>query len=168
MVASTLVASSLDAHAPPFYPSVMWYPAITDDYYLEHPHSPGKSGFVIADPVFAMQEIPDEELFDPTFYPMTADEMRELEQVDEINEMLAELELMETHQELHHKINEKTRELRSNSDVDAEIRSLMAKSSKVNDYETKDAQKKKGYRSHHHHHVKRSPHTALHQPRSIK
>lgn len=167
MVSSTLVASSLDVNAPPFYPSVMWYPSITDDYYLEHPHSPGKSGFVIADPVFSQQEIPDEELFDSTYYPMTADEMLELEQVDEINEMLAELEIMETHQELHHKINVKTRELRSNSDVDAEIRSLMAKASKTNDYELQ-AQKKKGYHSNHHHHAKRNQHTALHQPRSVK
>jgi hypothetical protein len=158
MVSSPLVASSLDVNAPPFYPSAMWYPSITDEYYREHPHSPGKSGFVLADSGFTLQEIPDEELFDPTYYPMTADEMLELEQVDEINEMLAELEIMESHQELHHKITVKTRDLRSNSDVDAEIRSLMAKASKVNDYEAQ-AQKKKGFHSHH---------TPLHQPRSVK
>lgn len=168
MVSSPLATSVLDAHAPPFYPSVMWYPSITDDYYLEHPHSPGKSGFVIADPVFATQEIPDEELFDPSYYPMTAQEMLELEQVDEVNEILAELDLMETHQELHHKIAQKTRDLRSNSDVDAEIRSLMAKSTKVNDYQL-EAQRKKSYRGNQQMYGKqRNVHAALHQPRSMK
>ncbi|KAF4318383.1 hypothetical protein BBO99_00007450 [Phytophthora kernoviae] len=164
MVSSPLPSSTLDALAPPFYPSMTWYPAITDDYYLERPHSPGKSGFVIADPVEPVQEIPDEELFDPAFYPLTATEMLELEQVDEVNEVLAELEIMESHQELHHKLSEKTRELRSSSDVDAEIYSMMAKAAKAKSFsKTVHLQKKNSFN-----YPKRSMRSTLHQPRSVK
>ncbi|ETI42554.1 hypothetical protein F441_12353 [Phytophthora nicotianae CJ01A1] len=164
MVSSPLPSSTLDALAPPFYPSMTWYPAITDDYYLERPHSPGKAGFVIADPVEPLAEIPDEELFDPAYYPLTATEMLELEQVDEINEILAELDLMESHQELHHKLTQKTRELRSSSDVDAEIYSMMAKAAKAKSFSSKQIhlQKKNSF------HAKRNMRSALHQPRSVK
>ncbi|KAL3663191.1 hypothetical protein V7S43_011601 [Phytophthora oleae] len=164
MVSSPLPSSTLDALAPPFYPSMTWYPAITDDYYLERPHSPGKSGFVIADPVEPMSEIPDEELFDPAFYPLSAMEMQELEQVDEINEILAELDLMESHQELHYKLSEKTRELRSSSDMDAEIYSMMAKAAKAKSFSSKQQVhlQKNSF------HSKRNMRSALHQPRSVK
>ncbi|GMF12669.1 unnamed protein product [Phytophthora lilii] len=166
MVSSPLPSSTLDALAPPFYPSMTWYPEITDDYYLERPHSPGKAGFVIADPVEPVQEIPDEELFDPAYYPLTVTEMLELEQVDEINEILAELDLMESHQELHYKLSEKTREARTSSDVDAEIYSMMAKAAKAKSFSSsKQAlhlQKKNSF------HAKRNMRSALHQPRSVK
>ncbi|OWY96123.1 hypothetical protein PHMEG_00033695 [Phytophthora megakarya] len=155
--------STLDALAPPFYPSMTWYPEITDDYYLERPHSPGKAGFVIADAVEPVAEIPDEELFDPAFYPLTATEMLELEQVDEINEILAELDLMESHQELHYKLSEKTRDLRSSSDVDAEIYSMMAKAAKAKAFSKQvHLQKKNSF------HNKRNMRSSLHQPRSVK
>ncbi|CEG36995.1 uncharacterized protein PHALS_04461 [Plasmopara halstedii] len=164
MVSSPQSSSTLDALAPPFYPSMTWLPTITDDYYLKRPHSPGKSGFVIADHVETFFEIPDEELFDPAYYPLTATEMLELEQVDEINEILAELDLMESHQELHYKLSEKTRDLRSGSDVDAEIYSMMAKTSKAKSYSAKP-------QSHCHNKnnffAKRNVRPLLHQPRSV-
>ncbi|CAH0488643.1 unnamed protein product [Peronospora farinosa] len=158
---SSLLPSSLDALAPPFYPSMSWYSSITEDYYQERPHSPGKAGFVIADPVELLQEIPDEELFDPDFYPLSATEMQELEQVDEINEILAELELMEHQQELHYKLSEKTRELRSNSDEDAEIYNWMTRTTKAKSCSTKQQVhfQKKSFHN--------KPNT-LHQPRSVK
>jgi hypothetical protein len=136
-----------------------WSPAITDDYYLDRPHSPGKAGFVIASPVEPVQEVPDEELFDPAFYPLSETEMQELEQVDEVNEILAELELMESHQELLFKLSEKTRELRSSSDVDAEMYNWMAKSSQQQQVHVP---KKSAF------HVKRNVRSTLHQPRSVK
>ncbi|KAE9232729.1 hypothetical protein PF004_g9838 [Phytophthora fragariae] len=165
MVSSPLPSSTLDALAPPFYPSMTWYPSITDDYYLERPHSPGKSGFVIADPVEPLQEIPDEELFDPAYHPLTATEMLELEQVDEINEILAELDLMESHQELHYKLGEKTRELRSSSDMDAEIYSMMAKAAKAKSF---SASKQTVHLQKNSFHAKRNMRSSLHQPRSVK
>jgi hypothetical protein len=58
-------------------------------------------------------------------------ELEELELVDEMNEILAELEIMETHQELHHKLALKTKEMRHNSDVEAELRNLLAKGMKL-------------------------------------
>ncbi|RLN51672.1 hypothetical protein BBJ28_00026978, partial [Nothophytophthora sp. Chile5] len=83
----------------------------------------------------------------------------------EINEILAELDLMESHQELHHKLSEKTRELRSSSDVDAEIYSMMAKAAKSKDYtkQAVHAHKKSNL-----HLSKRNVRSALHQPRSVK
>ncbi|CAH0474577.1 unnamed protein product [Peronospora belbahrii] len=141
-----------------------WYPAITDDDYLEQPPSPGKTGFVIADPLEPMPEIADEELFDPAFYPLSFTEMEELEQVDEINEILAELDLMESHEELHYKLSETTRDFCSNSDVDAELYSFMTKSNKGNNYSTKQQVHlpKNSF------HSKRNTHSVLHQPRSVK
>ncbi|TDH73883.1 uncharacterized protein CCR75_002952 [Bremia lactucae] len=99
-----------------------------DDHYMELHHLPGEFGSIFTEYDSPMDEIPDEELFDPALYPITATEMNELEQVDEVNEILAELDLLESHQELYYKLNEKTHKLRSSSDVDAEIYSLMTKS----------------------------------------
>ncbi|KAI9918096.1 hypothetical protein PsorP6_013084 [Peronosclerospora sorghi] len=164
MVSSPLPVSSLDALAPPFYPSMPWYPAITDEYYLEHPYSPGKAGFVIADPIDSVHEIPDEELFDPAFYPLSETEMQELEQVDEINEILAELDLLESHEELHYKLSEMTRERRSSSDVDAEICNMMAKAMKIKTFSPKPQYHLK----HPSFPVKRNARTTLHQPGSVK
>ncbi|TDH73888.1 uncharacterized protein CCR75_002955 [Bremia lactucae] len=165
MVSSSLPPSTLDALAPPFYPSMSWYPTITDDYYMERRHSPGELGFVIADHVDPVVEIPDEELFDSAYYPMTDAEIMELEQVDEVNEILAELELMECHQELHFKLSEKTRELRSSSDVDAEIYSLMSKTSRSKSFSSKP---KNFLPFRNNLHFKRNARSALHQPRSVK
>jgi len=141
-----------------------WHPVITDDYYLERPHSPGKAGFVIADSVEPLEEIPDEELFDPAFYPLSVAEMQELEQVDEINEILAELDLMESHEEMHYKLSEKTRELCLSPDVDDEIYSLMTSAAQGKHYSTKPQTKlpKNSF------HSKRNTHSVLHQPRSVK
>ncbi|DBA01731.1 TPA: hypothetical protein N0F65_010141 [Lagenidium giganteum] len=155
-----MVSSTLDVNAPPFYPSVSWYPRITDEYYLERPHSPGKKGFVIADAFEAHLNIPDEELFDSKFHPMTPEELLELDQVDEINEILAELELLETQEELHRRLTEKARDLRSNSDVEAEIRSLLAKSKKVV-HDLKKAPKEKAP-----YHAKKNAFAHVHQPRA--
>ncbi|CAI5745234.1 unnamed protein product [Peronospora destructor] len=160
MVSSSL-PSSLDALAPPFYPSMSWSPLITEDYYHERPHSPGNAGFVIADPVEPMQEIPDEELFDPAFYPLSATEIQELEQVDEINEILAELELLENRQELHHKWSERTREFRLSSDEDAEIYDWMTKNMNAKSFSPKQ-QTRLPKQSFH------NKSNALHQPRSMK
>lgn len=165
------LTSSLDVNAPPFYPSFSWYPEVTDEYYDEHPHSPGSSGFVIADSFFSMQEIPDEELFDAKFHPLTSDELLELEQVDEINSMLADLELMETHQELYQE-HQKSREIRSPSDVDEELQILMKKpttTTKYNDYSkynsntTRLPKKKMGYQG-----KKPNMFAPIQQPRSVK
>ncbi|KAJ0407602.1 hypothetical protein ATCC90586_006245 [Pythium insidiosum] len=182
--------SKLDVNAPPFYPSVQWYPVITDEYYEQRPHSPGREGFVIADAFYDEHEIPDEELFDPALHPLTQDELAELEQIDEINELLAELDIMETHQELHYKLVELTREKRASSDldimethqelhyklveltrekrassdVDAEIISLMTKSSKTKDRVKSPRMPKKQM----HCHMKKQNFVPLQQPRSVK
>ncbi|KAJ0406409.1 hypothetical protein P43SY_007017 [Pythium insidiosum] len=156
--------SKLDVNAPPFYPSVQWYPVITDEYYEQRPHSPGREGFVIADAFYDEHEIPDEELFDPALHPLTQDELAELEQIDEINELLAELDIMETHQELHYKLVELTREKRASSDVDAEIISLMTKSTKTKDRVKSPRMPKKQM----HCHMKKQNFVPLQQPRSVK
>jgi hypothetical protein len=159
--------STLDVNAPPFYPSFSWYPEVTDKYYEEHPHSPGSSGFVIADSFFSMQEIPDEELFDSNFHPLSPEELLELEQVDEINSMLADLELMETHQELYQE-HQKAREVRAASDVDEGIYSLVKKptTSKYNEYvkhnTTRLPKKTVNY------HGKKNMFAPIQQPRSVK
>ncbi|GAB9471393.1 hypothetical protein Gpo141_00008607 [Globisporangium polare] len=161
--------STLDVNAPPFYPSFSWYPEVTDEYYDEHPHSPGSSGFVIADSFFSMHEVPDEELFDAKFHPLSTEELLELEQVDEINSMLVDLDLMETHQELYQE-HQKSRELRSPSDVDEELQNLMKKPTtttiKYNDYSkhntTRLPKKKMGYQG------KKNMFAPIQQPRSVK
>lgn len=163
---TSTLKSTLDVNAPPFYPSFSWYPEVTDEYYDEHPHSPGSSGFVIADSFFTMQEIPDEELFDAKFHPLTPEELLELEQVDEINSMLADLELMETHQELYQE-HQKSRELRSPSDVDDELQSLIKKpTTKYYDYSKPSTarlpKKKMGYQG------KKNLFAPIQQPRSVK
>jgi hypothetical protein len=158
---------SLDANAPPFYPSSRWYSEITDDYYLEHPHSPGTKGFVIADNFDWVYEVPDEELFNPAFFPLSNDEMAELEQVDEINEMLAELDVLETHEELHHKLQEVTRATRANSDVEGEIHSRMTKSTKCKNNERERAQSPRMPKKQLHCHSKNQVFVPLQQPRSV-
>ncbi|CAI5717792.1 unnamed protein product [Peronospora farinosa] len=119
---SSLLPSSLDALAPPF---------------IRPCHGTLQLRKIITKSDHIHLEIPDEELFDPDFYPLSATEMQELEQVDEINEILAELELMEHQQELHYKLSEKTRELRSNSDEDAEIYNWMTRTTKAKSCSTK-------------------------------
>jgi hypothetical protein len=157
---------TLDVNAPPFYPSFSWYPEVTDKYYEEHPHSPGSSGFVIADSFFSMHEIPDEELFDSNFHPLSPEELLELEQVDEINSMLADLELMDIHQDLYQD-HQKAREVRTASDVDADIYSLLKKptTTKHNEYvkynTTRLPKKKVNYHG-------KNMFAPIQQPRSVK
>jgi hypothetical protein len=54
-------------------------------------------------------------------------ELEELEAVDEINEFLAELDMLEMHEELHYKLSQKRKDLRSEAVVQAEIRNMIAK-----------------------------------------
>ncbi|TMW69233.1 hypothetical protein Poli38472_001389 [Pythium oligandrum] len=152
----------LNPNAVPFYPSVQWVPVITEEYYEQRPHSPGSDGFVIADQFFNYHEIPDEELFDPKMHPLTEQELAELEQIDEINELLAELDIMETHQELHHKLAEFTKEKRVSSDFDAEIHNLMTKSAKKDRVKAPHVPKKQL-----HCHAKQQKFVPLLQPRSV-
>jgi len=167
MVASPSFTSTLNVNAPAFVPSWSWNPTVTDEYYDEHPLSPGSDDFGDADSFFSVQTIPDDELFDAKFHPLTPEELLELEQVDEINAMLADLELREPHQELHSQVHEKLREMRTVSDVDAELLSLMAKpTSKHSEYvKTNPTRlpKKKA-----HYHVKKNAFAGIQQPRSVK
>jgi hypothetical protein len=66
-----MVTAVLNVNAPPFYPSFAWHYHIDEQYYREHPFSPGKKGFVIADSTVQEHEVPDEELFDPSFHPVS-------------------------------------------------------------------------------------------------
>ncbi|RHY27135.1 hypothetical protein DYB32_007024 [Aphanomyces invadans] len=109
----------LNVHAPPFYPSLGWKTPITDDVIesLNLPYSPAvvkADGFVILDQELHTREVPDEELFDPAFYPFTQTDLRELEACDQMNELLAELELLDMQEELHRKLVDKCHELEDN------------------------------------------------------
>ncbi|CCI42405.1 unnamed protein product [Albugo candida] len=66
----------------------------------------------MSDPCF----ISDEDLFDSERFPLTEDDARELDEMDAVNEVLAELDVMETHQELYHRLQQKVQELRSQSE----------------------------------------------------
>lgn len=172
MVSSPSFQSSLDANAPPFYPSMHWYPAVTDEYYDEHPHSPGSRGFVLADACFQVHDVPDEELFDAALHPLSEQELLELEQVDEINAMLADLELLETHQELYQAAHQKTREVRSPSDVagNDDVTALMKKlttnaTTKRSDFVKHNSAPRAPKNSFH---AKKSVFAPIHQPRSVK
>lgn len=167
---SAPLTSTLDANAPPFYPSMNWYPAVTDEYYDEHPHSPGSSGFVLADAFFQVQEIPDEELFDAKFHPLSDDELRELEQVDEINAMLADLDLLETHEDLYLAAHTQpaTEWSRSDDDVSSLMKKLSTNGSAGKRSEfTKHSNSssrlpKKSF------HAKKNAFAPIYQPRSVK
>ncbi|RHY62473.1 hypothetical protein DYB30_009079, partial [Aphanomyces astaci] len=105
-------AMKLNVHAPPFYPTLGWKTAITDDVIqaFNIPYSPAvvnADGFVILDQEFYTREVPDEELFDPAFYPFTQTDLRELEACDQMNELLADLELLDMQEELHRKLADK-------------------------------------------------------------
>ncbi|CAI5736511.1 unnamed protein product [Hyaloperonospora brassicae] len=165
MVSSPLFLSSLDALAPPFYPSTSWAPASTDnatdnndntddDYNWGRPQSPGKSDAV------SVLEVPDEELFDPSFYPLSETEMQELAQVDEVNAILAELGLLESHQELQCQRSDKTPSGRcADADVDAEMYRWMAATADGERYAVPEQTAC---------HVERTGQSTRHQPRSVK
>ena len=170
MVSSSLFLSSLDALAPPFYPSTSWAPASADNNatdnnnnndtdcyysYMDRPQSPGKS-----DAVSAVLEVPDEELFDPSCYPLSETERQELAQVDEVNAILAELELLESHQELQAQRSDKTPSARcADADVDAEMYRWMAATADGERYAVPEQTAC---------HVEHSGQSTRHQPRSVK
>lgn len=166
MVASPSFTSTLNANAPAFVPSWSWHPA--DEYYGdENPLSQEENGFGIADSFFSVQGIPDEELFDAKYHPLSPEELLELEQVDEINAMLADLDLLETHQELHNEIHSKFREVRSASDVEKEMQSLMVKpTSKHNDFVKSNTTRLPKMKAHYH--MKKNAFAPIQQPRSVK
>ncbi|TYZ68637.1 hypothetical protein PybrP1_000235 [[Pythium] brassicae (nom. inval.)] len=160
------IKSSLDANAPPFYPSMSWYPAVTTDAYDEE--SPSSSGFELADAYFQVQEIPDEDLFDAECHPLSAAERLELDQVDEINAMLADLELLETHQELYLAAHQSPA---PDARADGDVANLMKKLSmsgsangKRNDFVKHSAPRlpKNSF------HAKKNAFAPIYQPRSVK
>lgn len=158
-----MLSSTLNANAAEFVPSFM---AAAWESYDESCAAEGDD-FAAVDAFFSAYGIPEDQLFDAMYHPMTPEEVLELEQVDEINSMLAELELMETHQELHHSLHEKAKELRMASDVDAEIQSLMQKTSIGGD----NVKNQRFHHQHsgkkpHHYHVKK-PFMPLQQPRAV-
>lgn len=162
--------STLDVNAPPFYPSMSWYPAVTDEYYDEHPHSPGSSGFVIADAYFPVHEIPDEELFDAKCHPLTTDELAELEQVDEINAMLADLDLMELYEdyEEHMKPSTGTSNNASLRPYTKKTQTTSVKHSSSSDAFKHPVRGPKKTPNYQYHHVKKNVFAPIQQPRSVK
>lgn len=159
-----MLTSTLNANAAEFVPSFM--AAAWESYDESCAAAAEGDDFAAVDAYFSAYDIPEDQLFDATYHPMTPDEVLELEQVDEINSMLAELELMETHQELTHSLHEKAKELRMTSDVEAEIQSLMQQTSISGDYV-------KHQRFHHQHSAKKAyyhvkkPFMPLQQPRAV-
>jgi|UPI00043FA086 hypothetical protein len=161
--------SSLRASAPVFVPS--WAAAVAppapividESYYEQRPHSPGSNGFVIADGFFSFMDIPDEELFDAKLHPLTAEELAELEQIDEVNNLLAELDIMETHQELHHQVAEFRKEKQSSNEYEIEVRNLKNKQSKPQNRNKMPSGPKKQL----HCHMKKQSFAPLQQPRSV-
>ncbi|RHY87972.1 hypothetical protein DYB37_005758 [Aphanomyces astaci] len=129
-------AMKLNVHAPPFYPTLGWKTAITDDVIqaFNIPYSPAvvnADGFVILDQEFYTREVPDEELFDPAFYPFTQTDLRELEACDQMNELLADLELLDMQEELHRKLADKCHELKDNRrSQESTIWNILMKTSK--------------------------------------
>ncbi|OQR82922.1 hypothetical protein ACHHYP_15316 [Achlya hypogyna] len=113
------LSKTLNVDAPPYIPTLGWKTPLTDDliWTAGLPYTPGTQkhdGFVILDQVIDYREVPDEELFDPAFYPFTQTDLRELEMCEQMNELLAELEILDLQEELHRKMHDKCLELQDN------------------------------------------------------
>ncbi|KAF0682318.1 Aste57867_25545 [Aphanomyces stellatus] len=159
---------SLNVHAPPFYPTLGWKTPITDDVIVSCglPYCPKSDGFVILDSVLNYREVPDEELFDPAYYPFTQTDLTELEACEQMNELLADLEILDLQEELHRKLADKCHELEENRrSQDSTIWNILMKESKEEDAAFRALRNKKLPPQKH---LKNSPHNnnrALHQPR---
>nr|CCA17770.1 conserved hypothetical protein [Albugo laibachii Nc14] len=133
--------STLNAQAPPFYPVFNWgdNTATYDE---------------IADPCF----ISDDDLFDSERFPLTEDDARELDEMDAVNEILAELDVMETHQELYHRLQEKVRELREHPESGMEVHGISQRQMFMNTAHLKKPKK--------HIHYSPKPFYSMKQPQS--
>ncbi|OQS05835.1 hypothetical protein THRCLA_02074 [Thraustotheca clavata] len=167
---STKISTTLNVNAPPFIPSVGWKTPLTDDMIWQTgmPYHDKVDGFVILDHVIDFREVPDEELFDPTFYPFTQTDLRELEACDQMNELLAELEILDMQEELHRKMQEKCIELEEyRHSEEPMIQNILKRNTKKEQskYEAKKANQNINFKLQHH---AKSPRFSrqLHQPRS--
>jgi len=90
-------------------------------------HSTGPKAFVITGSL-PKTKIPDEEIFDTKKYPVSQQDGDELEEVDRINALFAEFDDMETHEELHYRLQQKTQDARATVSIDAIISNIMRQS----------------------------------------
>ncbi|KAG9411614.1 hypothetical protein AC1031_017251 [Aphanomyces cochlioides] len=158
---------TLNVLAPPFYPSLGWKTPLTDDVIVSCglPYSPKENGFVILDQVITTREIPDEELFDPAFYPFTQTDLTELEACEQMNELLAELEILDLQEELHRKLADKCLELEENRrSQESTIWNVLMKASK-DDEAAYRAQRNKKLPHHAHRSKSHKINRAINQPR---
>ncbi|KDO22959.1 hypothetical protein SPRG_11806 [Saprolegnia parasitica CBS 223.65] len=145
--------TTLNVDAPTYTP-------LTDDLIRTAglPYTPGSGkqstdGFVILDQVVDYREVPDEELFDPAYYPYTTTDLRELEACDQMNELLADLEILDLREELHRKLFDKCVSLQENRrSVEPMVQNILKRTTKTDNalYQTQKANKSMHYKLTHH------------------
>ncbi|KDO21756.1 hypothetical protein SPRG_13171 [Saprolegnia parasitica CBS 223.65] len=144
--------TSLNVDAPPYVPALGWKTPLTDDliWTAGLPYTPGSEkqsadGFVILDQVVDYREVPDEELFDPAYYPFTTRTC--------MNELLAELEILDMQEELHRKLFDKCVSLQENRrSVEPMVQNILKRTTKTDNalYQTQKANKSMHYKLTHH------------------
>jgi len=86
-----MASPQLNPYAPEFVPSA----------HARCASLPGDKGYILLEThSLPYVDVPDEELFDYSLYPVTEKDLEELIATDEMNELLAELDLMEREEEL--------------------------------------------------------------------
>lgn len=141
----------LNIEAVPFYPMTQT--------------CPGNKGYVLIDPVYSHLPDCEEELFNPLLFPMSQEELEELEIVEEINDLLAELDLMEAEEELKYLVRKKQEDLKANASVDSVIQNVLNRAR--NQERAKDLSKQKRHQKQKVVLPNRKPLHHLQQPRSV-